>query len=200
MLPTFYKQDFNCACILGETDATSMRTNANPMLVRTIDGRFLGSSVLGALRSSPITLCQAPAGSVLGPGGFRQSLCRVCAGPRCSVAAVPAALSAPALRVPPVVPRAPRSGPPAPGPQLRSACHPSCPGPIRSTRLRATHCHPAQLCHLSGFAGSYPRATHPVTGPQLRSVCQPSNLARSVFQERTPNLTVWGRSVRKYLI
>ena len=28
-------------------------------------------------------------------------------------------------------------------------------------------------------------------GPQLRSACHPSSAARSLFQERTPNLTIW---------
>ena len=60
-----------------------------------------------------------------------------------------------------------------------------CRVPALAARIRVP---PIRQQRLVGSA----HATHPAAGPQLRSACHPSSLARSLFQERIPNLTGWG--------
>ena len=124
-------------------------------------------------------LCRAPAVSVSGLGALRHSLCRastqillntsvsglggLCIGARRS----PAPCSSP--RTPSSDPRATHAAPRLPAP-IRMACHPS------STQAPSSACHPSN----TEASSSNPRATHPARRVPL-------------FQERTPNLPVWGK-------
>ena len=105
----------------------------------------------------------------------------LCVGPRHSLAVCAGPLRSACLSA---------CHPSGPRPRLRSACYPS--GPRTPQDPHATHPLPR------------PRATHPrstappSSGPRARPPlirpCHPSPPAHPFFQERTPNLTVWGKS------
>ena len=115
MLPTFYKQYFHGACVLREANA--LRGKCCPMIVRAIDGRFLGhpfflhrkrmamATAAVSVQAHTIRICKrkftsiTPALSVSGPGALcvgprRLSLSvgasALCVGPRRSLRRAPA--------------------------------------------------------------------------------------------------------------
>ena len=72
-------------------------------------------------------------------------------------------------------------------PPTQTSSDPRC-GPF-SARSTSSLPEPIRGTHPTS---SDPRAPSGPANPQLRSACHPSSPARSLFQERTPNLTVWG--------
>ena len=163
---------------------------------------------VGAQHSlSQRSLCRAPTVFVSGPS--TPTICVSVLSSLCVLCSRPALFSRPQLTHPILRAHAPpRCAHLLPQPELpcvlppiRSAAH----APIRVAAIRVP---PTQLRAPS----SDPRATHPVSRCQLRPMppiqprahssdpC-PSHPARRVpfFQDRTPNLTVWGNRIELYL-
>ena len=156
---------------------------------------------------NPCAVCVRPWRSVLGPGalyvGPRRCLCRA---PALSVGALRSPCRAGAVCRGPALSRSLCPGTPRVG--LRRFPGPSATGALcvaagahRKKFRRSLRRNPASpadpqfqsVCHPSG-----PRAPTPIRVPPIWSAGPPAQIrvppspSRSLFQERTPNLTVWG--------